>query len=153
MSLDLAVGIIIGAAFTAIVSSLVDDIIMPPIGLLTGGVDFSQLFVVLKGDGPYNTIQQAKEAGAVTWNIGLFINAVIKFLIVAFAVFLLVKGINRLTRKQEAKAPDAPPPPEDVVLLREIRDLLAKRDARSQRSARGCGDGTAPCAGARFPRG
>ncbi len=91
---DLAIGIIIGAAFTAIVSSLVDDIIMPPIGLLTGGVDFSQLFVVLKGDGPYNTIQQAKEAGAVTWNIGLFINAVIKFLIVAFAVFLLVKAIN-----------------------------------------------------------
>jgi large conductance mechanosensitive channel len=124
---DLAVGIIIGAAFTAIVSSLVDDIIMPPIGLLTGGVDFSQLFVVLKGDGPYNTIQQAKEAGAVTWNVGLFINAIIKFLIVAFAVFLLVKAINKLTRKQAAKAPDAPPPPEDVVLLREIRDLLAKR--------------------------
>ena len=125
---DLAVGIIIGAAFTAIVSSLVDDIIMPPIGLLTGGVDFSQLFVVLKGDGPFNTVQQAKEAGAVTWNIGLFINAVIKFLIVAFAVFLLVKAINKLSRKEEAKAPAVPPPPaEDVVLLREIRDLLAKR--------------------------
>ncbi len=125
--LDLAIGIIIGAAFTAIVSSLVDDIIMPPIGLATGGVDFSQLFVVLKGDGPFNTVQQAKEAGAVTWNIGLFINAVIKFLIVAFAVFLLVKAINRLTRKEEEK-PSAPPPtPEDVVLLREIRDLLAKR--------------------------
>ncbi len=125
---DLAVGIIIGAAFTAIVSSLVDDIIMPPIGLLTGGVDFSQLFVVLKGDGPFNTVQQAKEAGAVTWNIGLFINAVIKFLIVAFAVFLLVKAINKLSRKEETKAPAVPPPPaEDVVLLREIRDLLAKR--------------------------
>jgi large conductance mechanosensitive channel len=124
---DLAIGIIIGAAFTAIVSSLVDDIIMPPIGLLTGGVDFSQIFIVLKGDGPFNTIEQATDAGAVTWNIGLFINAVIKFLIVAFAVFLLVKGINRLTRKQEANAPDAPPPPENIVLLREIRDLLAKR--------------------------
>jgi large conductance mechanosensitive channel len=125
--LDLAIGIIIGAAFTAIVSSLVDDIIMPPIGLATGGVDFSQLFIVLKGDGPFNTVQQAKEAGAVTWNIGLFINAVIKFLIVAFAVFLLVKAINRLARKKEEK-PSAPPPtPEDVVLLREIRDLLAKR--------------------------
>ena len=123
---DLAVGIIIGAAFTAIVSSLVDDIIMPPIGLLTGGVDFSQLFVVLKGDGPYNTIQQAKEAGAVTWNVGMFINAVIKFLIVAFAVFLLVKAINRLARKQEAKAPDAPPPAEEIVLLRDIRDLLKR---------------------------
>ncbi len=124
--MDLAVGIIIGAAFTAIVSSLVDDIIMPPVGLATGGVDFSQLFVVLKGDGDYNTVAQAKEAGAVTWNIGLFINAVIKFLIVAFAVFLLVKGINRLVRKQETKAAEAPPPAEDVVLLREIRDLLAK---------------------------
>ena len=76
--LDLAVGIIIGAAFTAIVSSLVDDILMPPIGLATGGVDFSQIFVVLKGDGDYNTIAQAKEAGAVTWNVGLFINAVIE---------------------------------------------------------------------------
>jgi large conductance mechanosensitive channel len=125
--LDLAIGIIIGAAFTAIVSSLVDDIIMPPIGLITGGVDFSQLFVVLKGDGPYNTIQQAKEAGAVTWNIGLFINAIIKFLIVAFAVFLLVKAINTLTRKKKEEKPAAPPvPTEDVILLREIRDLLKR---------------------------
>lgn len=123
--LDLAIGIIIGAAFGAIVSSLVDDIIMPPIGLILGGVDFSQLFVVLKGEGDFNTIQQAKEAGAVTWNIGLFINAVIKFLIVAFSVFLLVKAINKLMRKQEAKAPPPPPVPEDVRLLREIRDLLA----------------------------
>jgi large conductance mechanosensitive channel len=123
-ALDLAIGIIIGAAFTAIVSSLVDDIIMPPIGLVTGGVDFSQLFVVLKGEGPFNTVAQATEAGAVTWNVGLFINAVIKFLIVAFAVFLLVKAINRLTRSREA-TPAAPP--QDVVLLREIRDLLAKR--------------------------
>jgi len=126
--LDLAIGIIIGAAFGAIVSSLVDDIIMPPIGLILGGVDFSQLFVVLKGEGDFNTIAQAKEAGAVTWNIGLFINAIIKFLIVAFAVFLLVKGINRMTRKKEAAPPPpAAPPPEDVVLLREIRDLLARR--------------------------
>jgi len=125
--MDLAIGIIIGVAFGAIVSSLVDDIIMPPVGLILGGVDFSQLFVVLKGDGPYNTVAQAKEAGAVTWNVGLFINAVIKFLIVAFAVFLLVKAINKLTRKQEAKAPDVPKPSEDVVLLREIRDLLARR--------------------------
>ena len=124
--LDLAIGIIIGAAFTAIVSSLVDDILMPPIGLITGGVDFSQIFVVLKGAGDFNTIDQAKEAGAVTWNVGRFINAVIKFLIVAFAVFLLVKAINTLVRKQEQKAPEAPKPAEDVVLLREIRDLLAK---------------------------
>jgi large conductance mechanosensitive channel len=126
--LDLAVGIIIGVAFTAIVSSLVDDILMPPIGLILGGVDFSQLFVVLDGEGDFNTIDQAKEAGAVTWNIGLFINALIKFLIVAFAVFLLVKAINRLLRKQEQGAPDAPPP-EEVKLLREIRDLLARRPA------------------------
>jgi len=125
--LDLAVGLIIGAAFGAIVSSLVDDIIMPPIGLILGGVDFSQLFVVLDGEGDFNTIAQAKEAGAVTWNIGLFINAVIKFLIVAVAVFLLVKAINKIVRKQEQKAPEAPPPAEDVVLLREIRDLLARR--------------------------
>jgi large conductance mechanosensitive channel len=125
--LDLAIGIIIGAAFTAIVSSLVDDIIMPPIGLITGGVDFSQLFVTLKGDGDYNTVAQAKDAGAVTWNIGLFINAVIKFLIVAFAVFLLVKGINKVLRKQPPPPPPPPVTPEDVVLLREIRDLLAKR--------------------------
>jgi len=129
--LDLAVGIIIGAAFGAIVSSLVDDIIMPPIGLILGGVDFSQIFVVLKGEGDFNTIQQAKEAGAVTWNIGLFVNAVIKVLIVAFSVFLLVKAINKLTRKPEAKAPAAPPPPaEDVQLLREIRDLLASPKPR-----------------------
>ncbi|MGH6925241.1 MAG: large conductance mechanosensitive channel protein MscL [Propylenella sp.] len=129
-ALDMAVGIIIGAAFGAIVSSLVDDVIMPPIGLITGGVDFSQLFVVLKGEGDYNTIAQAKEAGAVTWNVGLFINAIIKFVIVAFAIFLLVKGFNRLMRKEEEK-PAAPPPspPEDVTLLREIRDLLARRAA------------------------
>jgi large conductance mechanosensitive channel len=127
--LDLAIGIIIGAAFTSIVSSLVDDIIMPPVGLITGGVDFSQLFVVLKGDGTYNTVQQAKDAGAVTWNIGAFINAVIKFLIVAFAVFLLVKAINSLVRKKPPAPSEPPKPPEDVVLLREIRDLLAKRSA------------------------
>ena len=125
--LDLAIGIIIGAAFTAIVSSLVDDIVMPPVGLATGGVDFSQLFVVLKGDGTYNTVQQAKDAGAVTWNIGFFINAVIKFVIVAFAVFLLVKAINMVVRKKEAAPPPPAVPPEDVVLLREIRDLLARR--------------------------
>jgi large conductance mechanosensitive channel len=127
--LDIAVGLIIGAAFGAIVSSLVDDIIMPPIGLILGGVDFSQLFLVLDGSGDYNTIAQAKEAGAVTWNLGLFINAIIKFLIIAFAVFMLVKAFNRLTRKQEEKPAEAPPPPEDTRLLREIRDLLAHRSA------------------------
>ena len=125
--LDMAIGIVIGVAFGAIVSSLVDDIIMPPIGLILGGVDFSQLFVVLKGGDNYNTIAQAKEAGAVTWNIGLFINAVIKFLIVAFAVFLLVKAFNRIARREAAKPPEVAKIPEDVALLREIRDLLAGR--------------------------
>ncbi len=125
--LDLAVGLIIGAAFGAIVSSLVDDIIMPPIGLILGGVDFSQLFVVLKGGDNYNTIAQAKEAGAVTWNVGLFINAIIKFLIVAFAVFLLVKAFNRIARREAAKPPETAKIPEDIALLREIRDLLAGR--------------------------
>ena len=126
--LDLAVGIILGAAFTTIVSSLVDDVIMPPIGLIAGGVDFSQLFVVLDGEGEFNTIAQAEEAGAVTWNIGLFINAVIKFVIVAFAVFLLVKAFNKIARKEQAKPPEAAPKiPEDVLVLREIRDLLAGR--------------------------
>ena len=125
--LDMAVGIIIGAAFATIVNSFVNDVIMPPIGLALGGIDFSQIFIVLKGNGHYNTVTQAKEAGAVTWNVGLFINAVIKFLIVAFAVFLLVKALNTLTRKKAAAPPPPAPPAEDVVVLREIRDLLAKR--------------------------
>ena len=124
--LDMAIGIVIGAAFGAIISSLVDDVIMPPIGLLLGGVDFSQLFVILKGEGDFATIQQAQEAGAVTWNIGLFINAIIKFLIIAAALFMVVKGVNAM-RRQEDEAPAEPPaPPEDVVLLTEIRDLLRK---------------------------
>ena len=128
--LDMAIGIVIGVAFGAIVSSLVDDIIMPPIGLVLGGMDFSGLFVVLSGSGDFNTIEQAKEAGAVTWNIGLFINAVVKFIIIAFALFLVVQAFNRLRRKQDvaAEAPDAPvTPPRSELLLEEIRDLLAKQ--------------------------
>src|SRR6202050_3215015 len=92
---DLAVGIIVGAAFTTIVTSLVNDLLMPPLGLLLGGIDFSDFFITLKG-GSYPTVAAAKAAGAVTLNYGLFINAVIKFVIVAFAVFLLVKQINRM---------------------------------------------------------
>jgi large conductance mechanosensitive channel len=118
--LDIAVGLVIGVAFGAIVSSLVDDILMPPVGLVLGGVDFSQLFVVLQGEGSFNTIEQAKAAGAVTLNIGLFINALIKFVIIAFALFLVVKGVNAL-RRQQAIAPA----PRSEVLLEEIRDLLA----------------------------
>ncbi len=102
---DMAVGIIIGAAFGAIVKSLVDDVIMPPIGLLLGNVDFASLFILLKDGtpaGPYASLAEAKEAAAVTINYGLFINAVISFLVVAFAVFLLIRSINRLRREQEA---------------------------------------------------
>jgi large conductance mechanosensitive channel len=109
--IDMAVGIIIGVAFGAIVKSLVDDVIMPPIGMLLGNVDFTDLFVVLRpGEavaGPYDTIEAAREAGAVTLNYGLFANTVITFLIVAFAVFLLVRQVNRLRRKEQV-APAAP---------------------------------------------
>lgn len=107
---DMAVGIIIGGAFGTIVKSLVDDVIMPPIGLLLGGVDFSDLFITLKDGataGPYATVLAAKEAGAVTLNAGLFINSVISFTIVAFAVFMLIKGMNSLQKKEEA-APAEP---------------------------------------------
>src|ERR1700683_4073028 len=99
---DLAVGIIVGAAFTTIVNSLVNDLLMPPIGLLLGGIDFSDFFITLKG-GSYPTVAAAKAAGAVTLNYGLFINAVIRFVIVAFAIFLLIKQINRL-KKEDAPA-------------------------------------------------
>jgi len=118
---DLAVGVIIGAAFGKIVSSLVDDVIMPPIGWLTGGIDFSNLFIALDG-GDYDSLAAAREAGAATINYGVFVNTVVQFLIIAFALFLVIKQINRLTAP---KAPAAPaPPPPDVMLLTEIRDLL-----------------------------
>ena len=102
---DMAVGIIIGGAFGTIVKSLVSDVMLPPIGLLLGGVDFSDLFITLKDGvtpGPYATLAAAQAAGAVTISYGLFMNAVISFLIVAFAVFLLIKGINKLQREKEA---------------------------------------------------
>jgi large conductance mechanosensitive channel len=127
---DMAVGIVIGGAFTPIVKSFVNDILMPPIGMLLGGVDFTDLFLVLKEGiqpGPYATLEGAKAAGAVTMNIGLFINSVISFLIVGWAVFLLVKGVAQM-KKKEAEKPAAPTaPPEDVVLLREIRDALKSK--------------------------
>jgi len=103
--LDMAVGIVIGAAFGTIVKSLVDDIIMPPIGLLLGKVDFANLFVLLKAGepaAPYASLADARAAGAVTMNYGLFINAVISFLIVAFVIFLLIRNVNRLKREEEA---------------------------------------------------
>jgi large conductance mechanosensitive channel len=117
---DLAVGLILGAAFTTIVNSLVNDVIMPPIGLLLGGMDFSDFFITIKG-GSFPTIAAAKAGGAVTINYGLFINAIIKFVIVAFAVFLLVKQINRLKLDL---GPAAPAATKTEVLLEEIRDLL-----------------------------
>jgi large conductance mechanosensitive channel len=129
--IDLAVGIIIGAAFTAVVSSLVSDVLMPPIGLLLGGIDFSDFFVTLKGEGGYATLQQAKDAGAVTLNYGLFINSIIQFLIVAFAVFLLIKQINRLQRTEAAKPATPASPAQDVVLLTQIRDLLRAGPVRT----------------------
>jgi large conductance mechanosensitive channel len=101
---DMAVGIIIGAAFGTIVNSLVSDVIMPPIGLLLGNVDFTNLFIVLKegsAAGPFASLAEAQKAGAVTLNYGVFINTIISFLIVAFSVFLLIRGINRLRRKEE----------------------------------------------------
>jgi large conductance mechanosensitive channel len=124
---DMAVGIIIGAAFGKIVDSLVKDLIMPPIGLLLGKVDFTNLFAVLREGaqaGPYLSVEVAQKAGAVTFNYGVFINTVISFVIVAFAVFLLIRAINRLKKQEEAKPTAAPP--EEVVLLREIRDSLKK---------------------------
>ncbi|WP_028840287.1 MULTISPECIES: large-conductance mechanosensitive channel protein MscL [Thermomonas] len=121
--IDLAVGVVIGGAFGKIVSALVDKVIMPPIGLLIGGVDFSKLVITLKAA----TVDAAgKEVPAVVLGYGEFINALIQFVIVAFAIFMVVKGINKMHKKPEA-APDAPAAPaEEVLLLREIRDSLRK---------------------------
>lgn len=125
---DLAVGVIIGAAFTAIVTSLVNDVLMPPLGLMIGGIDFSNQFVVLSygkgGAATFTSIDAAQKAGATTLNYGLFLNACIKFVIVAFAVFMLVKQVNRLKKPEAPKAPAGPP--RNEVLLEEIRDLLKK---------------------------
>ncbi len=121
--IDLAVGIIIGAAFTAIVNSLVKDLFNPIIGLLIGGVDFSNIFIVLTGE-RQATLEATQAAGAVTLNIGLFINAVIQFVIVAFAIFWMIKVLSRFKDKL---SPEAAPPPADVVLLSEIRDLMKAR--------------------------
>jgi large conductance mechanosensitive channel len=120
---DMAVGIIIGAAFGRIISSLVNDVIMPPIGLLMGGLDFSNLFVNL-GDTAYESLALAEEAGAPVIKYGLFINNVLDFLIVAFAIFMVIRGMNKM-KKQEEEKPAAPPEPSDEVkLLTEIRDSL-----------------------------
>ena len=122
---DMGIGIVIGAAFTSIVNSFVKDLINPIIGVITGGIDFSNLFINL-GSGDYASLAAAQEAGAPTLNYGLFINAVISFLIVAWVLFFVVKAMNELKRKEEAAPAAPPPPPRQEVLLAEIRDLLAK---------------------------
>ncbi len=125
---DLAVGVIIGASFGKIVGSLVEDIIMPPLGLIVGKVDFSNFFIPLSStDGKtFNTIAEAKAAGVSTWNIGMFGNVMFQFLLVAFAIFFfIVKPLNALKKKEDAQKEAAPPaPPREQVLLEEIRDLL-----------------------------
>lgn len=129
--LDMAIGIVIGAAFGAVVKSFVKNILMPPIGLLLGGTDFTNLFIVLKEGatpGPYPTLKAAMDAGATVLAWGAWVNEVVNFLIIAFAIFLVVKAVNQMRRKEEEKAPaEPPPPPEEVVLLREIRDALKKQ--------------------------
>ena len=129
--IDLAVGMVIGTAFSGIVKSLVDDVIMPPIGLLLGGVDFSNLFITLKDganapEAGYATLAAAKAAGAVTMNIGTFINTIISFLIIAAAIFAVIKAISKLQRQAPAAEEAPAEPSEEVLLLRDIRDSLKK---------------------------
>ncbi|GBQ68519.1 large-conductance mechanosensitive channel [Ameyamaea chiangmaiensis NBRC 103196] len=123
---DLAVGVIIGAAFTGIVNSLVKDVFTPAIGLLIGGIDFTNLFVTLKGD-HYATLAEAQKAGAVTLNLGLFLNAVIQFLIIAFVIFWVVKLLTRMHVRDDQKPAAPPAPTKTEVLLTEIRDIMATR--------------------------
>ncbi|MEQ3624358.1 MAG: large conductance mechanosensitive channel protein MscL [Celeribacter sp.] len=130
--MDMAVGIIIGAAFTSIVQSMVNDLINPVIGVITGGIDFSDKFVVLSGDGPFASLIEAREAGAAVFAYGAFLSSVINFLIIAFVVFLLVRYVNRLRRMTETPAAEAPkvdPGPSEKDLLAEIRDELRQQRA------------------------
>lgn len=116
--IDLAVGVVIGTAFGNITNSLVKDVIMPPIGIVMGKVDFSDL--------KFNLIEASEGAAAVTLNYGLFLQTLVNFIIVAWAMFMIIKVMNKLKRKQDTGAADAPPPPRQEVLLEEIRDLLKK---------------------------
>lgn len=123
---DMAVGIIIGAAFGKIVSSAVNDLIMPPIGMLLGGVDFSNLFVSL-GSASYETLAAAEAAGAPVIKYGVFINTILDFIIVAFAIFVAIKAMNKLQKQEEAEPAAPPEPSAEVKLLTEIRDALARK--------------------------
>ena len=125
--IDMAVGIIIGGAFGKIVSSLVSDVIMPPLGVVTGSMDFSERFITL-GEGQFTTLAEAKAANVATLNYGMFLNNIINFIIVAFAIFIVIKAIN-MARRKEAATPTPTPPPAPTTqekLLAEIRDLLKK---------------------------
>ena len=124
--IDMAVGVVIGGAFGKIVNSLVTDVIMPPIGLLLGKVDFTNLFLNLSGT-PVASLAEAKEKGLATLNYGVFINAIVTFLIIAFSIFLVVKGVNKMRREPEPEPEVAPTPSAEEVLLTEIRDLLKNR--------------------------
>ena len=124
--IDLAVAVIIGGAFSTIVKSLVDDIIMPPIGLLLGDVDFTNLYINLSG-GDYASLVAAQEAGVATINYGVFINNVVNFLLVAFVIFLVIRQINSMKKKEEAAPPPPPEPSNEEKLLMEIRDLLKEQ--------------------------
>ena len=123
---DMAVGIIIGGAFGKIISSFVADVIMPPIGMLMGNVDFSQLFINLS-DASYETLAAAKEAGPPTINYGVFLNTVLDFLIVAFAIFMVIRGMNKMKKQEEEKPAEPAKPSEEVQLLTDIRDALKNR--------------------------
>ena len=123
--MDMAVGVIIGGAFGKIVTSLVNDVLMPVISLATGGIDFTDLFVNL-GEGNYTTLAAAKEAGAAVFAYGQFIQNIIDFIIIAFCIFLMIKGMNKLKKKEEP-APEAPKGPSQEELLAEIRDLLKQK--------------------------
>ncbi|MBP3777190.1 MAG: large conductance mechanosensitive channel protein MscL [Paludibacteraceae bacterium] len=124
--MDMAVGVIIGGAFGKIISSLVEDIIMPVISLCTGGISFVDLFVNL-GEGTYKTLAEAKEAGAAVFAYGQFIQNILDFMIIAFCIFLMIKAMNKLNRKKEEPAPEAPAGPTQEELLAEIRDLLKQK--------------------------
>ncbi len=128
--MDMAVGVVIGSAFGAIVTSLVNDIIMPLVSLATGGIDFTNWFVALDGN-KYETLEAAQTAGAATLNYGNLISVVINFLIVALCIFFVVKAMNKFKKKEEVKE-EAPKKPDDVVLLEEIRDLLKKSNKKEK---------------------